>query len=223
MCSAGSRSCESRSATTKVRNTWRPIWIATYAPAKSSARSPNAPGIATAITRLANMIPSTSEPHGDRLRVEHVRHPGRVVPRPPDDEQDEHRLSRPVPRQVAEQQMRDLRDREHEDEVVEQLQVRGVLLLVARGARYRLIGRATLSIGAAGRPGNRIASVEVPGPRLRACHDERRRASPRRAARRRALGLGRRAAEARPSTSAGPASRSRRRSRRSPGSSSRTA
>ena len=66
-----------------------------------------------------------------RIGIEHVRHPGRVVPRPPDDEQDEQRPPRSLPREVVEQQMRDLRDSEHEDEVVEQLEVRGVLLLVA--------------------------------------------------------------------------------------------
>ena len=73
------------------------------------------------------------EPHHDRVRVEHVRHPGRVVPRPPHDEQDEQRLRRAAPGQVGQQQVGHLRDREHEDEVVEQLQVRCVLLLVGRG------------------------------------------------------------------------------------------
>ena len=93
--------------------------------------------------------PEHEEPHGHRLGIEHVRHPGRVVPRPPDDEQDERGLSRPAPRQVAEQQMRDLRDREHEDEVVEQLQIGGVLLLVA-AAKVSAHRGATLSIRAAG-------------------------------------------------------------------------
>ena len=80
------------------------------------------------------MIASTSEADGDRVRVEHVRDPGRVVPRPPDHEEHEQRPAGPAPRQVAEQQMRHLRDGEHEDEVVEQLEVRGVLLLVSPGA-----------------------------------------------------------------------------------------
>ena len=48
------------SAAAKVRNRWRPTWIATYEPANSSARSPNASGIATAISRLASMIPISS-------------------------------------------------------------------------------------------------------------------------------------------------------------------
>ena len=43
--SAGSRSGASRSATTKVRNACRPTWIATYAPANSSARLLNASGM----------------------------------------------------------------------------------------------------------------------------------------------------------------------------------
>ena len=90
------------------------------------------------------------QPHDDRVRVEHVRDPGRVVPRPPDDEQDEQRSCRAVPGQLAEQQMRDLGDREHEDEVVEQLEVRGVLLLVGGGfAQVATHGRATLATTAA--------------------------------------------------------------------------
>ena len=73
------------------------------------------------------------QPHRDGVGVELVRDPGRVVPRPPDDEEDEQRPPRSPPGQVVEQQVRDLRDREHEDEVVEELEVGGVLLLV--GAR----------------------------------------------------------------------------------------
>jgi hypothetical protein len=74
------------------------------------------------------------QPHRHRIRVEHVRHPGGVVPRPPDDEQREQRVAGARPGQVVEQQVRHLRDGEHEDEVVEELQVRRVLLLVGRGA-----------------------------------------------------------------------------------------
>ena len=65
----------------------------------------------------------------DRVGIELVRHPGRVVPGPPDDEQHERCLPNPLPGQVVEEQMRDLRDREYEDEVVEQLERRRPLLL----------------------------------------------------------------------------------------------
>ncbi len=67
------------------------------------------------------------QPDERRVRVELVRRPGRVVPRPPDHEQHERRLAGALPRQVREQQVRDLRDREDEDEVVEELEARRAL------------------------------------------------------------------------------------------------
>ena len=57
---ARTRSFVSASAATKVRNRWRPTWIVTYAPANSSALSPNASGIAIAISRLASISPISS-------------------------------------------------------------------------------------------------------------------------------------------------------------------
>ena len=60
MRAARSRSIVPWSAAAKVRKTWRPTWMATYDPAKSSPRSPKASGIATAISRLASMIPISS-------------------------------------------------------------------------------------------------------------------------------------------------------------------
>ena len=116
----------------------RPTWIATYEPAKRSARSPNASGIATAISRLASIIADQQEAHDDRAGIELVRDPGRVVPRPPDDEQHERRVADPLPRQVLEQQVRDLRDREYEHEVVEELERRHTLPLL--GTPAELIG-----------------------------------------------------------------------------------
>ena len=68
------------------------------------------------------------------MGVELVRDPGRVVPGPPDDEQAERRVPGAAPAQVVEQQVRDLRDREDEDEVVEELE-RGCPLLLTRVAR----------------------------------------------------------------------------------------
>ena len=60
MCSARMRSVVPASAATKVRNRWRPTWMVTYAPAKSSPLSPNASGIAIAIRRLASISPISS-------------------------------------------------------------------------------------------------------------------------------------------------------------------
>ena len=72
--------------------------------------------------------PDEDEADDDRLEVELVRDPGRVVPSPPDDEQRKSRVPRPLPAQVVEQEMRDLRDREDEDEVEEELEARRALL-----------------------------------------------------------------------------------------------
>ena len=54
---ARTRSLVPGPAATKVRNRWRPTWIATYEPANSSALSPNASGMAIAIKRLASIRP----------------------------------------------------------------------------------------------------------------------------------------------------------------------
>ena len=73
--------------------------------------------------------PHQQQADNRRVRIELVRHPCGVVPRPPDDEQDECRLAGAPPREVVEQQVRHLRDGEHEDEVVEELERRRPLLL----------------------------------------------------------------------------------------------
>ena len=75
----------------------------------------------------------------DRVGIELVRHPGRVVPGPPDDEQHERRLSCALPGQVVEQQVRDLGDREDEDQVVEQLERRRPLLLSGVPLRWKRV------------------------------------------------------------------------------------
>ncbi len=60
------RSRDPAGAATKVRKAVRPTWMATYPPANSSARSPKASGIATAITRLASITAiNTSRTTGD--------------------------------------------------------------------------------------------------------------------------------------------------------------
>ena len=99
--------------------------------------------------------PEEQDAHDGRVGVELVRDPGRVVPGPPDREQRDRRMERALPGQVVEQEVGDLRDREDEDEVVEELQRRRALLLVlvaaapephgrdptAASRRRRLLGR----------------------------------------------------------------------------------
>ena len=72
------------------------------------------------------------QPDDDRVGIEHVRDPGGVVPGPPDDEQDEERPAGAAPGEVVEEQVRHLCDGEHEDEVVEELEVRSVPFLVGQ-------------------------------------------------------------------------------------------
>jgi hypothetical protein len=72
--------------------------------------------------------PKQDQLNNDRVRVQLIRDPGGVVPRPPHHHQHQQGLARTLPRQVIQQQMRHLRDREHEHQVVEQLQHRHPLL-----------------------------------------------------------------------------------------------
>jgi hypothetical protein len=85
------------------------------------------------------------EAHRDRVRVDLARDPRRVVPRPPDDEEREQRVAGSGPAQVVEQQLRELRDREDEDEVVEELERGCVLLLTASSTRVPAHRRAGVS------------------------------------------------------------------------------
>ena len=66
--------------------------------------------------------PDQEQPNGDRIGIELVRDPGGVVPRPPDDEQREQRLPCAAPTEIVEEQVGDLRDREDEHEIEEQLE-----------------------------------------------------------------------------------------------------
>ena len=129
MSAARLRSIVPARADAKVRNACLPTWMATYEQAKSSPFDPNASGMATAITQGREHDRHQQQAHDRRVGIELVRHPGRVVPRPPDHEQHERRLARALPAQVLEQKMRHLRDGEDEDEVVEELQRRRPLLL----------------------------------------------------------------------------------------------
>ena len=74
------------------------------------------------------------KPDHDRVGIQHVRDPGGVVPGPPDDEQDEGRPARAPPGEVVEEKVRHLCDGEHEHQVVEELEVRGVLFLLGQAA-----------------------------------------------------------------------------------------
>ncbi len=69
------------------------------------------------------------QPHQHRLGIEPVGHPGGVDPGPPHDQQQEQRLQGAAQRQVMKQQVAELRHREHEDQVEEQLQPGRPLLL----------------------------------------------------------------------------------------------
>jgi hypothetical protein len=71
------------------------------------------------------------QPDDSRVGVELVRDPGRVVPGPPDDEERQRHVPGAAPAEVVEQEVRDLRDGEDEDEVVEELERRRPLLLAA--------------------------------------------------------------------------------------------
>jgi hypothetical protein len=74
------------------------------------------------------------EAHGRRVRIDLARDPRRVVPGPPDDEEREERIASSGPAQVVEEQVRHLRDREDEDEVVEELERSCLLLLLSANA-----------------------------------------------------------------------------------------
>ena len=68
--------------------------------------------------------------HGGRVGVEPVDHPGRVDPRPPDHEQQERGASGSREVEVLDQDVRDLCDGEHVDQVEEELDERDRLLAV---------------------------------------------------------------------------------------------
>src|SRR5437764_13386643 len=76
------------------------------------------------------VVAGEREPVGD-ARIEPVSHPGGVDPGPPDDQQQEQRLQRAPQRQVMEQQVAELRHREHKHEIEEQLQPGRSLLLTS--------------------------------------------------------------------------------------------
>jgi hypothetical protein len=60
-----------------------------------------------------------SKAHPALVRVDRIRQPGVADPSPPHHSEDEHPVKHTAPRRVVRQQVRDLRDREHEHEVEE--------------------------------------------------------------------------------------------------------
>ena len=93
---------------------------------------PRPRGIAIDISRLPSITATTSPADRRRVGVELVGGPGRVVPRPPDRQQDDGGLAGALPVRCVQQRVRDLRDREDEDEVVEELERRGARVAVRR-------------------------------------------------------------------------------------------
>ncbi len=127
MCPARSRSIVPRSAAAKVRKECLPICMATYDPANSSACGLEG-------LRYRHRHEEADEHQGQKqqadrngLRIQFVGGPGRVVPRPVHREEHYQGLQDAGPRQVLEQEVGDLRDREHEHEIVEELEGRGPL------------------------------------------------------------------------------------------------
>ena len=71
------------------------------------------------------------QPDAALIDVQRAGQPGIAAPRPPDRRQHEHPPKHSAPRRVIGEQARDLRDREHEDQVEEQLE-RGDLMLAVK-------------------------------------------------------------------------------------------
>ena len=103
------------------------------------------------MSRLPSITAVSTPRTARRGRIEPVGHPGRVDPRPPDDEQQERRPRHAGDGEVAEDLVRQLRDREDVDEVEEQLD---------RGRRLR---RCPRRAGAGGGPSRSPARVESAG------------------------------------------------------------
>ena len=130
MWAAGARSGEPRPATTKVEESCPPDLDRHVRTGEEQGAAPERVGDGDGHDEAGEHDREHEQPHDDRVGVEHVRHPRRVGPRPPDHEQDEKRAPGPTPREIVEQEVRYLRDGQDEDEVVEELEVRRVRFLV---------------------------------------------------------------------------------------------
>jgi hypothetical protein len=87
----------------------------------------------------------------DGLRIQFVGGPGRVVPRPVHREKHYQGLQYTCPRQVLEQEVEDLGEREHEHEVVEELEDRGPLARPIRLSTPHTSHKSTLTTFCLGR------------------------------------------------------------------------
>src|SRR5581483_11752802 len=85
--------------------------------------------------------------------VHRARQPRVPGPRPPERDEDEHPAEDSTPRWIVREQARHLGDREHEDQVEEELERRdlvlGVVLELARSLRHRRPGAYSSTIAAA--------------------------------------------------------------------------
>jgi hypothetical protein len=68
------------------------------------------------------------QPDATLVDIDRASEPGVGRPRPPDRRKNERRVQQPMPRRVVREQTRYLRDREHEDEVEEELKRRDLVL-----------------------------------------------------------------------------------------------
>ena len=145
---------------------WRPIWMATYAPAKTRPRSPNASGSAAAITRVPNMVAMTSSCIAGRCGSNMSVSPAVVV-------QTHHRASSntsvwkaPLQVKMLHQPLRELDEREDKHQVEEQFQER-------RPRSPRVFAAARLPHSSSARPFCRLLSrleAFVPRGSAGGCH-----------------------------------------------------
>jgi hypothetical protein len=68
--------------------------------------------------------------HDSLVRIDGVRQPRVARPCPPECGEDQQAVAEPAPRRVVRHQRRDLREREHEDQVEEQLERRHAVLVL---------------------------------------------------------------------------------------------
>ena len=73
------------------------------------------------------------QPDAALVDVDRARQPCVSGPRPPERREHEHPVEHPVPGRVVREQARDLGDREHEDEVKEELERRDLVLVAVVG------------------------------------------------------------------------------------------
>ena len=70
-------------------------------------------------------------PHRAHTGIDGVRQPGVGRPRPPEHAENQQTMSKPTPRRIVRQPRRDLRQREHEHEIEEELERRYALLTLS--------------------------------------------------------------------------------------------